>query len=109
MQNKLTPSKAIKAKCRDCQPERSIRSSDFCEECALEGIRGSKLKAIRKYCLWCMNKSSPEVELCPSKECLFFEYRKGHNPKRAGLGNKNMLSGLKNSAVSRASGASESK
>ena len=38
-------------------------------------------KAIRKYCLWCMNGSSKEVELCPYKSCELYPYRFGKGGK----------------------------
>lgn len=33
--------------------------------------------AIKKYCLWCMNGSKHEVELCPSTDCPLYPSRKG--------------------------------
>lgn len=38
------------------------------------------IRAIRKYCLGCMNGSAHEVKLCPVDYCELFEYRLGTNP-----------------------------
>lgn len=46
------------------------------------------LKAIRAHCLECSGKSTNEVRLCPISVCPLFPYRLGHNPARAGIGNK---------------------
>lgn len=40
------------------------------------------VKAIRKYCLGCVNGSSKEVELCPITDCELFSFRFGKNPFR---------------------------
>lgn len=34
-------------------------------------------KAVKKYCLECMNGNSKEVELCPSDTCPLYKYRFG--------------------------------
>jgi hypothetical protein len=64
--------------------------------------RLSPLRAIRKFCLECAG-SSPEVDLCTANPedieragtagdeieyagCPLYDYRKGHNPRRKGLG-----------------------
>ena len=33
------------------------------------------LKSIRKYCIYCSNNQPNEIRICPSKECLFYNYR----------------------------------
>jgi len=40
-------------------------------------------KSIRKYCLFCMDGSAREVELCPNKECELYPYRFGKGGKSA--------------------------
>jgi len=39
------------------------------------------LKAVRGYCLWCMNGSSNEVSLCPSNDCSLYQLRFGKRVK----------------------------
>ncbi|MHA1329792.1 MAG: hypothetical protein ACTSR2_01825 [Candidatus Hodarchaeales archaeon] len=51
-------------------------------------MKDTPLLAIRKYCLWCMNGSSKEVEQCPSKDCPLYPLRfgkrlKGYSPLKA--------------------------
>lgn len=41
--------------------------------------KSTPLKAIRKYCLYCMNGQEPEIRLCPSKLCLFYPCRFAKN------------------------------
>ena len=64
-----------------------------------EGMPMTSLKAIRLKCLECSAGSAKEVRLCPIKDCNLYQYRLGHNPKRAGLGGKpptqQAVSGLK--------------
>jgi hypothetical protein len=38
------------------------------------------LKAIREYCLWCVNGSAHEVSLCPSTSCPLWPIRFGRMP-----------------------------
>lgn len=47
------------------------------------------LKAIRAKCMDCTNNQFIEVRECCIKDCALYPYRMGHNPNRAGLGNKN--------------------
>lgn len=37
-------------------------------------------KAIRRYCLWCCNGSTLEVNLCPAKACPLWTFRFGRKP-----------------------------
>jgi len=41
------------------------------------------LKAVRKYCLWCMAGQANEVKLCPSTECPLYDLR--FNKSKKGL------------------------
>ncbi len=88
---KLTPMQAIKAVCKDCKETSTEVKNCNMKECALYLFKGgkrvlgvSKLKAIRKYCLWCMNDQYTEVDLCPTEDCSFFIYRAGKNPSLTG-------------------------
>ena len=46
------------------------------------------LKAIRLKCLECSAGNAQEVRLCVIPDCNLYQYRMGHNPKRAGIGGK---------------------
>ena len=48
------------------------------------------LKAIRLKCLECSNHQPREVRLCPFDDCPLYIYRFGHNPKRKGVGNRDI-------------------
>jgi len=44
----------------------------------LRGHMGiTPIKAIRKYCLWCCNNQTKEVELCPETRCPLQSLRHG--------------------------------
>ncbi len=92
-----TPQRAIRLRCKDCSATlRAIEKCEFGPEsygpCPLwqfrrsyqhKAGRGSRLKAIRHYCLWCCNGSSQEVKLCPSKDiCALWPFRFGRRPKK---------------------------
>lgn len=90
----MTPSRAIKLKCRDCtgdQPE--------CINCSLMDISLTNLKKIRAYCVFCMNGNKAEIKVCTSPDCAFFIYRFGKNPRRKGIGG-NFSSKVEKAAVS---------
>jgi hypothetical protein len=57
-----------------------------------ENIRAKAIltptKAIRAKCLDCCCGQANEVKLCPIPDCSLYPYRLGHNPSRAGLGNR---------------------
>ena len=57
------------------------------------------LKAIREKCLDCCGGSAHEVKICQVTRCSLHPFRLGHNPNRKGLGNKNFLSSLHDSAT----------
>ena len=39
------------------------------------------LTALRRYCLWCMNGNSKEVELCSATDCPLYPFRLGKRIK----------------------------
>ena len=87
---KLPPLKAARAKCLDCMETRTeVRNCDT-DTCPLWSMRlgrhcfGSRVKRIRKYCLWCMNNSAPLVKDCWTLSCPLYPYRMGKNPAMAG-------------------------
>ena len=95
----LTPQKAIRARCLDCSETRKeITECEFGPDqfnaCPLWQFRtgrkcgrGSRLKPIRRYCLWCCCGSAQEVRLCPSVEwCALWPYRFGKRPKTEAIG-----------------------
>lgn len=43
----------------------------------------SRLRAIRRYCLWCCNDSPKEVRLCPSTNCSLHPLRMGKRSEQA--------------------------
>lgn len=93
----FTARRAIRIRCLDCMETGGLIEScphgpdSGGNACALwpfrvplqqSGVRGSRLKAIRKYCLWCMNGKSSEVRLCTADEfCALWPYRFGRRPK----------------------------
>jgi hypothetical protein len=92
---KLTPLKAIRAKCIDCSGYelKEVRTCQF-KDCLLFSLRmgrGSRatLKSIRHYCLWGCNGQRDEVRQCPSVQCSLWELRFGKRPKNAPLFSKN--------------------
>lgn len=94
----ISPLKSIRKKCLDCSGYeiKRVKECDFDgvsinrnglveDYCPLHPFRmghgkGSKVKAIRKYCLWCCLDQANEVRLCPSITCEFHPFRFGHNP-----------------------------
>jgi hypothetical protein len=88
-----TPQAAIRLRCLDCSETRTeIRECEFrpgaFNACSLWQFRmgrncgrGSRLKAIRRYCLWCMAGSPVEVRACSGeKVCAMWPYRFGKRP-----------------------------
>jgi hypothetical protein len=45
------------------------------------------LKAIRRFCLECLEWKPSEVKSCTDKRCCLSPYRFGSNPERKGIGN----------------------
>ena len=86
---RLTPLKAIRAKCIDCScfELKEVRKCQF-KDCVLYPLRMGKggravLKTIRAYCLWCCNGQKDEIKLCVSVKCPLWEYRFGKRLKKA--------------------------
>jgi len=90
-----TPQRAIRARCLDCRESRTeVENCEFgpgrVNACPLHQFRvasgkragsGSRLKAIRAYCLWCCCGSCAEVTACGTHECSLHPYRYGKRPK----------------------------
>lgn len=91
---KLTPLKAIRAKCVDCCGDnRKEVSACPVESCPLwkfragkrpkEGYDKSPLKTIRLYCLQCGELSSPrDVRLCKVTDCPLHGHRSGKTGRK---------------------------
>jgi hypothetical protein len=93
---KLTPLKAIRAKCIDCSGYelKEVRECPFDgkedKACALHPLRMGKgsrstLKQIRAFCLWCCLDQKHEVKLCPAVSCPLWKYRLGKRPQKCPL------------------------
>lgn len=98
----ISPLKSIRKKCLDCSgfERQRVKECDFDgisinrnglveDHCPLHQFRmghgkGSKVRAIRKYCLWCSIDQPNEVKLCPSIFCKLYQFRFGHNPNCSG-------------------------
>ncbi|MEK6645320.1 MAG: hypothetical protein AABY84_01400 [Candidatus Firestonebacteria bacterium] len=108
---KLTPIWAINYFCKTCGEGRNIDCNSIITnhykgtpywECSLLEYKFGKrpfirkrfqLKAIKEHCLYCMNGSSKEVNLCPSiTTCYLYQFRLGYNPNRKGIGEINSVS-----------------
>ncbi|MBF0542303.1 MAG: hypothetical protein HQK91_12740 [Nitrospirae bacterium] len=83
--DKMTPLKAIRAKCLNCTggEYKSVRKCEI-EDCVLYNFRlgtgRPKLKIIRMYCLDCCNGQKAEVKACTVKRCSLYPYRLGKRP-----------------------------
>ena len=92
-----TPQKAIRLRCLDCSETRGeILRCEFGpgshDPCTLwpfrmgharQAGRGSRLKAIRRYCVGsCCRGQRREVRLCPTTDCVLWRYRFGKRPSR---------------------------
>jgi len=98
----LTPLKAIRKKCLWCMCDVSneVRLCTCGNTCTVYPYRFGKspdekpaltpLKAIKAKCFDCSGFSKKEQRNCEFKDCILWPYRLGHNPKRKGLGNKNI-------------------
>jgi len=89
---RLTPLRAIRARCLDCSETAADVRTCECPDCPLYRYRHGHLpeddprrplKAIRAYCLWCCDDSSTEVSVCHPLDCPLREFRRGKNPARA--------------------------
>ena len=100
MKNKLTPLRAIRKRCLDCQETTTdIRNCEH-TDCALYRFRMGKgrasVKDIRRHCLQCMDGQADEVRLCPSEDCPLWTYRFGKNPAYKSKGNIEALQKARN-------------
>jgi len=68
-----------------------------------------RLKAIASRCTDCRGGSKKEVGECNCEECALHSYRKGKNPLRKGIGNKDIrkYSGFKKKLLSNVKNAKE--
>ena len=91
---KLTPLKAIRKKCLDCtSTSNEVKNCAF-SDCPLHILRfgrriprgTSRLKSIRKYCIWCMNNRISEISKCTAPNCALFIFRSGKRPKANEIG-----------------------
>ena len=87
----MTKVKAIKLKCLECSEDRKdLKECNF-TECSLwvfrlgnrmkskneeMNVNYSRSKAIKKYCIWCMNGQTKTVKSCIAKECHFHDFIK---------------------------------
>jgi hypothetical protein len=98
---KKSPLQTVHSMCLACGSQKELAE---CEnvlgtkfECVLHPFRFGKnskghrlkLSIIKKYCKWCMQ--GLQLRECTSPECIFFKWRYGHNPNKAGKGNINNL------------------
>jgi hypothetical protein len=91
--------KSIRLKCLDCAT--TSDSAKNCEftECSLYPLRfgknvargTSRLKAIRKKCIWCMNDMRKEIALCTSLSCILYQFRFGKRSRQDKIGSKNAV------------------
>jgi len=78
--------KAIREKCLNCSgwSLKDVTDCEFEGSCQLHPFRSgrgkqdakARLKAIKDYCLWCMNGQRYEVAKCTAPDCPLFVYRK---------------------------------
>ncbi len=84
----LNHKKAIRRKCIDCQgwstkAVRECSDERLMEPCPLNAYRMGnnrsnkkvQAKAIRSYCIWCMNSQYKEIDLCIDYLCSLWAYR----------------------------------
>lgn len=84
----LSRRKAIRERCLNCTcwSTLAVKTCDprlYAEPCSLHPFRTGtgkhnakdRAKAIRDYCLWCVDGSAKGVAKCTSKECPLFPYR----------------------------------
>lgn len=63
----------------------TLTGYDFTKDAPL-----TPMKAIRQKCLECQGGSSNEVKSCHITDCTLWPFRLGRNPKRSGIGGKNL-------------------
>ena len=97
----MRPLKAVRKKCLSCAGSSKEVRLCHLETCPLHSFRLGKskgkkiLKAIKDYCFECSAFSRSEVINCNISDCPLYEFRTGKNPKRSGIGNKE-ISKLRN-------------
>jgi len=97
LQNSTTPKEAILIQCRDCMNTTAFRGCDSVI-CKLNDDKLSNLKRIKAHCMTCIGAPNAyAVRQCDGKLmsgdiCSLHPYRLGHNPKRRGIGGKNLNS-----------------
>lgn len=80
----LSPSRAIKVRCKDCLID---SSTNICLSCQLNSTYKNLYK-IKHYCKdYCLNGYS--MDHCNSIDCSLYSFRNGHNPNRSGIGGYN--------------------
>ena len=86
--SKMPASKVIRLKCLDCSESKLEVKECWNKDCALYPYRmvkgspgGSKLGAIKKYCLDCCIGSYKEVKHCEGRKCPLHAYRFGKKPE----------------------------
>ena len=93
--SKPTQKAAIRDKCAECLPESraDVRRCPFGPEshepCPLYPFRlgraprgsGSRAKAIRAYCIWCMNGQNTLVRECDTDDCSLHPFRMGRRAR----------------------------
>ena len=68
----MHPRKAIKLRCKDCQPEN--KTDELCIGCALKDESLTNLKKIKAYCKWCCNGYNPK-DWCNNPDCSLYKFR----------------------------------
>jgi hypothetical protein len=95
----MTPKQAILKQCRFCMNTQAFKGCDS-EVCKLNDSYLSNLKRIKAHCLTCVPEENLKgVRDCNGRitnqsnlKCSLHPYRLGHNPKRRGIGGKNLNS-----------------
>lgn len=90
-----SPLKAIRLNCLECclnQPkEVRLCAASGCPSHILrmgKGVPGVRpLQVIKEHCIVCGGHEEPPKD-CKMTDCPLYPFRTGHNPNRAGIGNK---------------------
>jgi len=90
----FSPPRAVREYCLGCAENSSVvrdcpEGPEVAEPCPLWGFRmgkkmpgaGSRLKAIRAACMYCMNGQQSLVRECDYEPCALWPFRSGHRPK----------------------------
>ena len=95
----MTPKQAILKQCRFCMNANIFRGCNS-EYCNLNDSSFSNLKKTKRHCITCIPEQSVQgVRKCSGEilnpephKCSLHPYRLGHNPRRKGIGGKNINS-----------------